>query len=157
MGSEIAMSSTGSSGRFWEHKTLTEMSSVEWEKLCDGCAQCCRLKFHDEDTEELSVTPVVCGLLDIPSCQCTHYPQRHELVESCIRITPDNVGDLDWLPDTCAYRLIDEGKKLHEWHPLIAGDRKQMDALGISVIDQVVSERDVHPEDLEYQLVKWVK
>ena len=141
---------------FWRTKKLNEMSDEEWELLCDGCAQCCRIKFCDDDSGEISVTPVVCGLLDIPTCRCTHYESRLKLVESCIKVTPDNISDLTWLPETCAYRLVAEERDLYDWHPLIAGDRRKMDELGISVKEQVVSERDVHPEDLEFQAVRWV-
>ena len=143
--------------QFWKSKRLDEMSQEEWEQLCDGCAQCCRIKFQNEDTGEVSVTPVACGLLDIPSCRCTNYENRLTLVDSCVKITPSNVLDLDWLPSTCAYRLIAEGRDLFDWHPLVSGGREQMDKQGISAKSQVVSERDVHPEDLEFRAVKWVR
>lgn len=144
-------------GQFWKTKKLQELNQREWELLCDGCAQCCRIKYLNEDTDELSITPVACGLLDIPSCRCTNYENRLDLVDSCVKITPDNVANLHWLPTTCAYRLVAEGKDLFDWHPLIAGNRFQMDKEGISVKGHVVSERDVHPEDLEYRAVKWVR
>lgn len=143
--------------QFWKIKRLDEMSPEEWELLCDGCAQCCRIKFQNEDTGEVSVTPVACGLLDIPTCQCTNYENRLGLVESCVKITPSNVLELSWLPSTCAYRLIAEGSDLYDWHPLVAGNRQEMDRLRISAKSHVVSERDVHPEDLEFRAVKWVR
>ncbi|MCY3884896.1 MAG: YcgN family cysteine cluster protein [Gammaproteobacteria bacterium] len=144
-------------GQFWKTKRLHELNQQEWELLCDGCAQCCRIKYCDENTEEISITPVACGLLDIPSCRCTSYENRLELVDSCVKITPENVGELHWLPTTCAYRLVAEGKDLLDWHPLVSGDRFQMDKQGISAKGHVVSERDVNPEDLEYRAVKWVR
>lgn len=142
---------------FWKSKRLEEMTDQEWELLCDGCAQCCRIKYRDESTGELAVTQVACGLLDIPSCQCTNYENRLRLVDSCVKITSNNVRELDWLPVTCAYRLIAEGKDLYDWHPLIAGDRAMMDKYGHSARSHVVSERDVHPDDLEIRAVKWVR
>lgn len=142
---------------FWRTKKLNELTVEEWESLCDGCAQCCRIRFRDEASGDVSETPVACGLLDLASCRCTHYEDRLRLVEDCIQVTPDNIASLTWLPDTCAYRLVAAGRDLYDWHPLIAGDRHRMDKLGISVRGQVLSERDVHPEDLEVQLVKWVK
>ena len=141
--------------RFWETKRLDEMSESEWESLCDGCAQCCRLKFQDAHTGEISVTPVVCGLLDIDTCRCTHYEDRHRLVEDCVELTLRNVEQLGWMPETCAYRLIANGKSLFDWHPLISGDLESVHRAGISVKSRVVSERDVDPEDLLSQVVKW--
>lgn len=142
---------------FWRTKKLDAMTDKEWESLCDGCAQCCRIRYRDDVSGAVSETPVVCGLLDTSTCRCTHYEDRLRLVEDCIEITPENIGELTWLPDTCAYRLIAEGRDLYDWHPLVAGNRQEMDKLGISVKGKVLSERDVHPEDLEEQLVKWIK
>lgn len=141
--------------RFWETKRLDEMTSREWESLCDGCAQCCRLKFQDGDTGEITTTPVVCGLLDMRTCRCTHYEERHRLVDDCVELTTENVEQLEWMPETCAYRLLANGKKLFDWHPLISGDPKSVHKAGISVKGQVVSERDVDPEDLLAHVVKW--
>ena len=141
--------------KFWETKSLDEMTESEWESLCDGCAQCCRLKFQDVDTKEISVTPVVCGLLDTKSCTCTHYEDRSRLVADCVQLTPDNVGTLDWMPESCAYRLIANHKPLYDWHPLISGNPETVHQAGISVRGQVLSERDVHPDDLLFDVIKW--
>ena len=142
---------------FWQTKKLSEMSEQEWESLCDGCAQCCQLKFKAADTKETVVTPVVCKLLDLDTCRCVSYKDRHRLVPDCIEISPRNIESLYWLPDTCAYRLLANGKPLFDWHPLIAGDSQQMKQLEISVADRVLSERDIHPEDLGVQVMKWVE
>lgn len=141
---------------FWETKHLSEMTKDEWESLCDGCAQCCRLKFKTRNAQQFVITPIVCKLLDLHTCQCQSYKDRHELVPDCVEISPNNINLLYWLPDTCAYRLIAEGKPLYDWHPLISGGTQEMRRLGISVADQVLSENDVHPDDLAVQSVKWV-
>lgn len=142
---------------FWQTKTLTEMSEEEWESLCDGCAQCCQLKFKVADRPEFVMTPVVCKLLDTETCRCLSYENRHNLVPDCVEISPTNVDSLYWLPDSCAYRLIAEGKSLYDWHPLIAGDSQKMRDLGVSVANRAISERDIHLDDLATQAIKWVE
>lgn len=141
---------------FWQTKKLAEMSEQEWESLCDGCAQCCQLKIKTEDDHKYVQTPVVCKLLDLDTRRCGSYKNRHLLIPDCVRISPDNIESLYWLPETCAYRLVAEGKPLYDWHPLVAGDSHEMDKLGISVTNRVLSERDIHPDDLAVQVVKWV-
>ena len=142
---------------FWVTKKLTEMNEEEWESLCDGCAQCCQLKFKVEDSQKYVMTPVVCKLLDLDTCRCTSYKKRHQLVPDCVEISPQNIDSLYWLPDTCAYRLIAEGKELYDWHPLIARNSDKMRKLGISVANRALSERDINPDDLATQIVKWVE
>ena len=132
---------------FWKAKKLNEMTPEEWESLCDGCAQCCRIKFQDEDDGKLYVTNLVCELLDIYHCRCTHYADRSVLVPTCVTLTPDLAGMLDWMPATCAYRLLAEGKDLPLWHPLVSGDPTTVHKAGISVRGKVVSARDVPEED----------
>ena len=124
--------------------------------MCDGCGRCCLLKLEDADTGEVHTTSVVCRLFDHESCRCTRYPERHELVPECIHIDAGSVGDLGWLPSTCAYRLIAAGEPLAEWHPLVAGNRQAIRDAGVSVHGNVVSERDVHPDDLETYVMRWV-
>lgn len=104
---------------FWRRKSLTEMTEREWESLCDGCALCCLQKVEDEDTEEVFYTRVVCHLLDFDNCYCTRYTERTKLVPNCVKLRPEDVSEFHWLPPTCAYRLIYEGKDLPDWHPLI--------------------------------------
>ncbi len=106
---------------FWKTKTLTEMSRDEWESLCDGCGRCCLNKLEDEDTGKFLYTRAACKLLDVKTCRCTDYPNRAARVPDCVTLTPENVGELGWLPQTCAYRLLDEGKSLPWWHPLVSG------------------------------------
>ncbi len=102
---------------FWQEKTLDAMSAQEWESLCDGCGRCCLVKLEDEDFGEILYTDVGCTLLDGESCRCTDYDNRQAKVPDCVRLTTDAVRSLSWLPPTCAYRLIDEGKDLYWWHP----------------------------------------
>ena len=138
---------------FWKTKRLEEMSPDEWESLCDGCARCCLAKLEDEDTGEIAYTNVACRLLDMGSCQCTRYPERSRYVPDCITLTPDNVDRLPWMPSTCAYRLVAEGKDLPAWHPLVSGDPQSVHWAGISVRGRVVPEREA--QDLEDYIVAW--
>ena len=141
--------------RFWETKPLDELNREEWEALCDGCGRCCLLKIEDKDTGDLYYTNVVCKFHDSERCRCTAYRQRSELVPDCIKVTPEVAREQKWLPDTCAYRLLAEGKALFDWHPLISGDPDSVHQAGISVRDKVVSEQYVHPDELPEHLVNW--
>jgi len=133
---------------FWKDKQLTELTPAEWEALCDGCAQCCIIKFEDEDTGRIYTTNVVCELLEIYHCRCTRYAERSRLVPTCLTLTPNLIPQLKWMPATCAYRLLSEGRDLPSWHPLISGDPKSVHKAGISVRGKVVSARDVAEDDL---------
>lgn len=124
------------------------MSPEEWESLCDGCAQCCIIKFEDEDTGRIYHTNVVCELLDIYHCQCTRYGERSVLVPTCLTLNPGLIGELKWMPETCAYRLLAEGKDLPDWHPLVSGSKESVHKSGHSVRAKVVSARDVDENDL---------
>lgn len=140
---------------FWRRKTLAEMTVAEWESLCDGCAKCCLVKLVDEDTEELVYTDVVCRLLDQAACRCTDYANRTRLVPTCVKLTPANIEEIDWMPSTCAYRLIAHGQDLPDWHPLVSGDANSVHAAGMSVRGRVVSEGEVEEVDLEDHVVDW--
>jgi uncharacterized cysteine cluster protein YcgN (CxxCxxCC family) len=141
--------------RFWETKPLDELNREEWEALCDGCGRCCLLKIEDEDSGELYYTNVVCEFHDSDRCRCTAYRQRSLLVPDCIKVTPEVAREQKWLPDTCAYRLLAEGKALFDWHPLISGDPDSIHRAGISVRDRVIPEQYVHPDELPEHLVHW--
>ena len=138
---------------FWKTKKMSQMSQAEWESLCDGCGKCCLNKLIDADTEELFFTNVACKLLDTKSCQCTRYKDRSKLVKDCVRLTPRNVGKIRWLPDTCAYRLVAEGKDLYDWHHLQCGDRNAVHRAGVSARGRVISETDAGA--LEDHIVNW--
>jgi uncharacterized cysteine cluster protein YcgN (CxxCxxCC family) len=134
---------------FWKNKTLEEMSHAEWESLCDGCGKCCMAKLEDEDTGEIYFTSVGCRLFDSGLCRCTDYARRVERVPDCVGLTPQNVRTIRWLPATCAYRLVAEGRDLAWWHPLVSGSTQTVHEAGISMRGRVTtSETELsEPED----------
>jgi uncharacterized cysteine cluster protein YcgN (CxxCxxCC family) len=125
---------------FWETKTLEQMTAQEWESLCDGCGRCCLVRFEDEDTGEIIPTRVACRLLDTHSCACTNYRHRRRYVPDCIKLTPHKIEDLTWMPNSCAYRRLHEGRGLASWHPLCSGDPESVHRAGVSVRGRVLSE-----------------
>ncbi len=138
---------------FWEVKSLSEMTSSEWESLCDGCGRCCLNKLENEETGEVFHTDVACRLLDPDTCRCASYDDRKRYVPDCQILTFRNLKKYSWLPATCAYRLLDEGDTLYWWHPLVSGDPDTVHTAGISVRGRIVSERDT--DDLENHVVSW--
>jgi uncharacterized cysteine cluster protein YcgN (CxxCxxCC family) len=140
---------------FWEEKTLTEMTPAEWESLCDGCGRCCLVKLEDEDSGTIITSDVHCKLLDGESCKCSDYPNRQKKVPDCIKLTPQNVRTIEWIPKTCAYRRLAEGKGLAWWHPLISGDAETVVDVGVSVRGRTFNERDIKPGEWEDHAVDW--
>ncbi len=138
---------------FWRAKRLDEMNRAEWESLCDGCGKCCLHKLEDIDSGDIAFTNVACRLLDLGSCRCTDYRNRKRKVADCIVLSPDRVGDLSWLPGSCAYRLLWEGKDLAWWHPLVSGDPATVHRAGVSVRGRAVSERNAG--NLQDHVVDW--
>ena len=135
--------------RFWETTPLTEMTDREWEALCDGCGKCCLNKLEDEDTEEVALTCVACRLLDDATCRCSHYENRHAFVPDCIVLRPDNLDThAYWMPATCAYRLLAEGRGLPDWHPLVSGDPGSVARAGIAMRNCTVPEYEVEEDEL---------
>lgn len=133
---------------FWRSKSLQTMSAQEWESLCDGCALCCLHKVEDEDTKEVFYTSVVCNLLDFDNCRCTRYEDRCTLVPECVKLRPEDVQEFHWLPPTCGYRLIHEGKDLPEWHPLISGRQETVIEANASVLSYYeVKDNEISDED----------
>ncbi|MFM8753580.1 MAG: YcgN family cysteine cluster protein [Phenylobacterium sp.] len=134
---------------FWETTPLDRMTPQQWESLCDGCGLCCLIRFEDADTGEIIPTRVHCRLLDAASCRCSDYVNRKREVPDCIALTPDVIPQLGWMPKSCAYRRIHEGRGLADWHPLISGDPESVHRAGVSVRGQTISETDlVHENDI---------
>lgn len=142
--------------RFWENKSLAEMNHEEWEALCDGCGQCCLIKLQDECSGQVEYTRVVCHLFDEQRCRCTRYAERTRLVPDCLEIRPESLGELTYLPFTCAYRTLYEGRRLPEWHPLVSGRPDSVFEAGIAVRGAVINERYVHPLGLPEHRIDWV-
>ena len=143
---------------FWKTKTLEEMSDAEWESLCDGCARCCLEKLEDEDTAKIYFTDVACRLLDANACACKVYPNRSDKVSDCVRLTPAKVRSLNWLPPSCGYRLVAEGRDLYWWHPLISGDPDTVHEAGVSVRGRANgTEDEVSIDELQEHIVQWPK
>jgi hypothetical protein len=133
---------------FWKRKSLAEMDRAEWESLCDGCGRCCLHKLEDIDTGLLFYTSVVCHLFNDQTCSCTRYAERSTLVPDCLVLEPGTLDTINFLPETCAYRLLNAGEDLPDWHPLVSGDPESVHKAGISVRGKVISETYVHPDDL---------
>ena len=138
---------------FWRAKTLEQMTPAEWESLCDGCGRCCLHKLRDDETGEIAFTDVACHLLDGHSCRCRDYASRQRRVPDCIALSPADLAEIDWLPPSCAYRLVAERRDLPWWHPLVSGDPDTVHAGGASVRGRVISERRAGA--LEDHVVAW--
>lgn len=140
---------------FWETKKLSEMTTDEWESICDGCGKCCLNKLEDEDTGEIFFTSVVCDLIDLDSCRCTRYSERTTLVPECLDLKQHDFAEYNWLPATCAYRLLSDGKPLPSWHPLVSGNQTDIKDAGVSISSYAMKESDIN--DLEDHVIEWLE
>ncbi|MGC3874277.1 YcgN family cysteine cluster protein [Halomonas sp. GXIMD04776] len=139
--------------RFWERFSLDELSTEEWEALCDGCGRCCLTKLEDEESGDIVTLDVACKLLDTKNCHCQDYTHRFERVPGCTQMSLTTLRDFHWLPASCAYRRLYEGRGLAKWHPLISGDPRSVHRAGISVAHFAVSERDVSEDEWEDHII----
>lgn len=140
---------------YWRRKTLTEMSEREWEALCDRCSKCCVISIEDVDTGQLHLTDVSCKLFDTEACACSDYENRKQYVPDCVKLTPKNVPKLDWLPSTCAYRLVSEGQDLFWWHPLLSGDDNTVHVAKASVRNRTRPEGRLQMPGLIKRITRW--
>jgi uncharacterized cysteine cluster protein YcgN (CxxCxxCC family) len=139
---------------FWKQKKLEEFTREEWESICDGCGKCCLFQLEGEESQYYT-TNVICKLFDEATCQCTDYQNRQKLVPTCLVLDPDLIRRLDWMPLTCAYRLLGVGKELPWWHHLVSENRDTIHQIGVSVRGKVESENDIDINDLEDHVVDW--
>ncbi len=145
----------GLTDQFWKKKPLNKFTQKEWESVCDGCGKCCLNKLEDEDTGEVEMTRIACRLLDDSTCLCAKYPIRHQFVPECIVLTPKTlVENLYWLPQTCGYRLLHEGRPLYDWHPLISGDPESVHRADVSVRGMTIPEFEVDEDDWEDYIIE---
>jgi uncharacterized cysteine cluster protein YcgN (CxxCxxCC family) len=142
---------------FWESKTLAEMSTEEWESVCDGCGKCCLHKLEDHDNGEVYYTDVACRLLDTTLCRCSDYSARRSLVPDCVSLKHSDPAEMYWLPKSCAYRVLAEGRSLEDWHPLISGDVNSVHEASISIKDRCISENNIKNADYEDRIIYWVE
>jgi uncharacterized cysteine cluster protein YcgN (CxxCxxCC family) len=144
---------------FWRTTSLSDMTAAEWESLCDGCGLCCLIRLEDEDTGEIIPTHVACRLFDPEACRCTDYAHRRRQVPDCIKLTPNNIETLPWMPLSCAYRRLHEGKDLPAWHPLVTGDPLSVHKAGVSVRGKTISESVLgHPDEAaEFLAPEWLE
>ena len=141
---------------FWATKPLSAMTRAEWESLCDGCGRCCLMKLEDINTGRIYYTDIACRLFDCKTCRCTDYAHRMRRVRDCLKLTPKRAASYGWLPHSCAYRRLAEGRGLAWWHPLVSGDPETVHAAGISVRGRVsVYEDAMGEQELEDRIVKW--
>jgi uncharacterized cysteine cluster protein YcgN (CxxCxxCC family) len=141
---------------FWKQKALEALNPREWESLCDGCGRCCLVKLEEQDSGEIHFTDIACKLFNMGTCRCSDYAHRRRKVHDCIKLTPAKVRTLSWLPPTCAYRMVAEGRDLAWWHPLVSGSATTVHAAGVSVQGRVgVSEKEVRLADYPDHIVDW--
>jgi len=149
------MTSAKKSSNFWETLSLGQMTKEQWEALCDGCGRCCLHKFEDQDTEKIFFTDVACRYLDDDTCKCPHYESRQEYVPDCLSIHPNWGNKFNWLPSTCAYRLLHQEESLFDWHPLISGDTNSVHMAGISVRGRTFSDADISDNETYLHVIEW--
>ena len=139
---------------FW-NKNLSEFNKEEWEALCDKCGKCCLIKLEDIDNNEVYYTNVSCKLLCEKTAQCKNYQNRKEIVKDCTVLDYQKLQEINWLPDTCSYRLINEGKDLPDWHYLKYGNFDLMKKKKICVRNRVTNEKKIDIKNICDHLTNW--
>lgn len=129
-------------------KPLYAMTTQEWESLCDGCGLCCQIRIEDEDTGDTALSNIACRLLCLETNRCSDYANRQQRVADCVKVTCNNIHELDWLPHSCAYRLVAHGHPLPEWHHLICGDRERVHTEGPSMRGELIGEDEADWDNL---------
>ncbi len=137
--------------KFWQNKALKDLSHEEWESICCHCGQCCLIKLQDENSDDVYYTDIVCRYFNLASKMCKEYQNRCQLVPSCLKLTPENLGKISWIPDTCAYNILYKTGDLPPWHPLITG--KPL-AKKYAIGNNVISEEFVEEDDLEDHIIE---
>ena len=140
---------------FWQEKKLDEMSQNEWESLCDGCGKCCLVQLEDEDSSERCFTDLACTYFNVEQGGCTVYEQRSQKMPDCVKLTPQNLADVYWLPSTCAYRLLQDGKALPGWHPLLTGDKQTVEDAGQRTVGRVIPMSMIDEKNWEDHIIDW--
>ncbi|RVV99124.1 YcgN family cysteine cluster protein [Mesobaculum littorinae] len=141
--------------RYWDTTPLDQMTPREWEALCDGCGKCCLNKLEDEETGEVALTRISCRLFDDGSCRCAQYEIRKQFVPECVVLSPRNLPEVAyWMPATCAYRLLWEGKPLYDWHPLISGTPESVHDAGVSARGITIPEFEIPEEEWEDHIIE---
>ena len=141
---------------FWKTKTLDELTESEWESLCDHCGKCCLVKLQDERTGKVAYTSVVCKCYNLSNAWCNDYIDREEIVNDCVSLNSNNIKSVDWLPSSCAYKLLANGDPLPDWHHLVSGNKNLVHELGVSIKDKAISEISVNALDIPMTVMKWV-
>ena len=59
------------------------------------------------------------------------------------------------MPETCAYKLLDEGKELPYWHPLISENNEAIVKSGNSVKNRVTNENKIKNKNLPNYIFEW--
>lgn len=142
---------------FWKGKTLAELDDRQWEALCDGCAQCCLVKLEDEDSGAIAYTDHACEFLDLEQCRCSNYSERLSIAPDCVKLSVQSPEQINWLPETCAYKRVAEGRDLPYWHYLVCGDSAEVHRLGVSVANRAIINNSVEPEQLQERVLFWVE
>jgi len=81
----------------------TPDSENSWEAQCKQCGLCCFEKLEDS-RGRIIYLDTACKYLDITSRRCKIYERRFEINPDCVKLTPELVPTLHWLPAECGYQ-----------------------------------------------------